>query len=112
MEEKRKEEPGGGATFKRLIKYLFHYYKPHLIVVCICIVISACASVVATTFLQQLIDECIHTGNYFRSCKCMVKADLAAYGDGSHLSVRCGSSTYVYPSDGNCHTGNLKADEK
>ena len=62
MEEKRKEEPGGGATFKRLIKYLFHYYKPHLIVVCICIVISACASVVATTFLQQLIDECITPG--------------------------------------------------
>ena len=62
MEEKRKEQPGGGATFKRLIKYLFHYYKPHLIVVCICIVISACASVVATTFLQRLIDECITPG--------------------------------------------------
>ena len=50
------------GSFGRLIKYLFRYYPVHLIVVMICIVISACASVVATAFLQRLIDECITPG--------------------------------------------------
>lgn len=44
------------------MSYLFHYYRLHLIVVTVCIVISSCASVVATVFLQRLIDECITPG--------------------------------------------------
>ncbi len=59
MNENRKKTPG---SFLRLIKYLFQYYPIQLIVVMICIVVSACSSVVATAFLQRLIDECITPG--------------------------------------------------
>ncbi|MCD8330552.1 MAG: ABC transporter ATP-binding protein [Lachnospiraceae bacterium] len=48
--------------FLRLVRYLFANYPIHLTVVLVCIVISACASVVATVFLQRLIDECITPG--------------------------------------------------
>lgn len=49
-------------TFLRLMLYLMKYYKIHLVVVAVCIIISSCASVVATVFLQRLIDECITPG--------------------------------------------------
>lgn len=61
MDENRKKT-GHQSTFFRLMSYLFHYYRLHLIVVTVCIVISSCASVVATVFLQRLIDECITPG--------------------------------------------------
>lgn len=61
MDENRKKT-GHQNTFFRLMSYLFHYYRLHLIVVMVCIVISSCASVVATVFLQRLIDECITPG--------------------------------------------------
>lgn len=57
MEQKKKNNNAG-----RLINYLFAHYKPHLIVVGICIVISALSSVAATVFLQRLIDQCITPG--------------------------------------------------
>ncbi len=50
------------GTFGRLFRYLFQHYGIRLIIVMICIVISAAASVVATVFLQRLIDECIVPG--------------------------------------------------
>ena len=50
------------GTFGRLFRYLFQHYGIRLIVVMICIVVSAAASVVATVFLQRLIDECIVPG--------------------------------------------------
>lgn len=53
---------GRGNTFFRLTTYLMKHYKLELIVVMVCIVISSCASVVATVFLQRLIDECITPG--------------------------------------------------
>ena len=56
------KKTGHQSTFFRLMSYLFHYYRLHLIVVTVCIVISSCASVVATVFLQRLIDECITPG--------------------------------------------------
>ncbi len=56
---KNAAKPG---TAKRLIKYLFHYYRPQLIVVTICIILSALASTVATVFMQRLIDEVITPG--------------------------------------------------
>lgn len=59
MKENKKQQPG---SFVRLIKYLFHYYPAHLVTVMVCIVINVCASVVATAFLQRLIDECITPG--------------------------------------------------
>ncbi len=56
---KNKKKQG---SFPRFIKYLFKYYPVQLVVVMVCIVISACASVAATAFLQRLIDECITPG--------------------------------------------------
>lgn len=50
------------GTFKRLLGYLFSIYKFPLIIVIICIVISSISSVIATIFLQRLIDECITPG--------------------------------------------------
>lgn len=58
MKEKQKKQ----GSFGRLIRYLFRYYPVHLIVTMVCIVISSCASVAATAFMQRLIDECITPG--------------------------------------------------
>ncbi len=59
MSENTQKKQG---TFGRLLKYLFKYYKLNLIVVMVCIVINAIASVAATAFLQRLIDEVIEPG--------------------------------------------------
>ncbi len=61
MNEKKKM-PMNPNTLPRLMKYLFKYYKPHLIITAVCIVVNALASVAATAFLQRLIDECITPG--------------------------------------------------
>jgi len=50
------------GTFGRLIKYLFKYYKWRLIVVLICIAISGLSGVIASVFLQSLIDNAIIPG--------------------------------------------------
>ncbi len=63
MNEKMKKPAGAKpGTFKRLLSYLFKYYKVNLIVVVICIILSTLASTAATVFLQRLIDECIVPG--------------------------------------------------
>ena len=49
-------------TAGRLLKYIFRYYKVHLIVAAICIVLASLGSTVATVFLQRLIDEVITPG--------------------------------------------------
>ena len=58
----KKTKKKSSGNFRRLIGYLFAHFKIQLVIVCICIVISACASVIATVFLQRLIDECITPG--------------------------------------------------
>lgn len=55
-----KEKKNG--TFIRLMKYLFSHYSWKLIIVIVCIVLSAISSVIATIFLQRLIDQCITPG--------------------------------------------------
>ena len=60
--KKNKRSAAKKGTFGRLFRYLFDHYGMRLIVVMLCIVISAVASVVATVFLQRLIDECIVPG--------------------------------------------------
>ena len=47
------------GTLKRLLKYIFHYYKPLMIVVFVCLVLSACGGLVSTVFIQQVIDGII-----------------------------------------------------
>ena len=47
------------GTFGRLLKYVGKNYTLELIIVVICIILSSISSVIATMFMQRLIDECI-----------------------------------------------------
>lgn len=63
MAEKTKKNTGDSlSTARRLMGYLFRHYTLQLIIVMACIIISALASVIATIFLQKLIDEAITPG--------------------------------------------------
>ena len=59
------------GVMKRLIKHVFGLYGGRLSVVLVCIVLSSVASIIATMFMQKLIDECIVPGiaNGFDSVK-------------------------------------------
>lgn len=50
------------GTFGRLFKYIAQYYKPRIVIVVICIILSSISSVIATMFMQRLIDTCIIPG--------------------------------------------------
>ena len=50
------------GTMKRLLKYVFHYYKWHLIVVFACLIVSAAGGLVSSVFMQKNIDEVITPG--------------------------------------------------
>ncbi len=50
------------GVFKRLIKTIFGYYRPQLIVVAVCLIISAVSSIAMSVFMKRLIDECIIPG--------------------------------------------------
>ena len=45
------------ATIKRLLGYMFRYYKFHLLIVAACILISAFTTVQGTLFSQSLVDD-------------------------------------------------------
>ena len=60
--KKNKRPAAKKGPFGRLFRYLFDHYGMRLIVVMLCIIVSAVASVIATVFLQRLIDECIVPG--------------------------------------------------
>ena len=49
-------------SFLRLINFVFTRHKIRLIIIFICIVVSAIASTIAGTFLQRLVDDCIVPG--------------------------------------------------
>ncbi len=65
MSEKSNERPSGSrmntATrlISRVIRYMLHYYKIPFLIVVICILITAVATVVGATFPQTLIDDYI-----------------------------------------------------
>lgn len=50
------------GTFGKLMKYLLHYYKGRVALVALCIIVNSAASIVASVFLQQLIDGVIVPG--------------------------------------------------
>ncbi|MEE8816323.1 MAG: ABC transporter ATP-binding protein [Lachnospiraceae bacterium] len=52
----------GTKSLKRLMRYIFSHNRVSLIVVTICIVLSALSSSIATVFLQRLIDNVITPG--------------------------------------------------
>jgi len=49
-------------SLKRLLIYVFKHYKFHLLGVGICLILSALSTVVAATFMQQLIDDVVMPG--------------------------------------------------
>lgn len=59
------------GTFKRLLKCIFKNYKIHLLIIILCLFISGCSGVVASTFAQSIVDDVISPGmiNGFNSVK-------------------------------------------
>lgn len=63
MSEKINEKPSGSRVntavrlINRVIRYMLHYYKISFLIVVICILITAIATVVGATFPQTLIDD-------------------------------------------------------
>ena len=65
MNEKQNEKKSGGRVntatrlINRIIRYMLHYYKYPFILVIVCILITAIATVVGATFPQTLVDDYI-----------------------------------------------------
>ena len=65
MNEKQNEKKSGGRVntatklISRVIRYMLHYYKYPFILVIVCILITAIATVVGATFPQTLVDDYI-----------------------------------------------------
>lgn len=63
MSDKRNEKKSGSDTSAkvvgRVIRYMLHYYKIPFLIVVICIIITAIATVVGATFPQKLVDDYI-----------------------------------------------------
>ncbi len=49
-------------VMRRILNYMGMYYKPRLLFVGLCILVSSVSGVISTIFLQKLIDECITPG--------------------------------------------------
>ena len=65
MPRPRRGQPVGEirpGTMKRFIKYLTDHYKGRLLVVLVCIILSAISMSFSNVFLQQLIDQVILPG--------------------------------------------------
>jgi len=77
------------GTAKRLIKYLFKYYKWHLIAVFACLVFSAAGGLVSSVFMQKNIAEVITPGvqNGFDSVKGTLISFIATMGTVYLISV-------------------------
>lgn len=66
MSEKINEKPSGSRVntavrlINRVIRYMLHYYKIPFLIVVICILITAIATVVGATFPQTLIMITLH----------------------------------------------------
>ena len=57
MNQQQKAAPG--AVLSRVLGYMLHYYKFPFLLVIVCILVSAVATVVAATFPQTLVDDYI-----------------------------------------------------
>ena len=52
------EKRGGGtAVLKRVIRYMLHYYKYPFVLVILCILVNAVATVIGASFPQTLVDD-------------------------------------------------------
>ena len=50
------------GTFSRLMKYVFKYYKLHLILVALCLIVSAGGGLISSLFMQKNIDDIMNPG--------------------------------------------------
>ena len=62
-----KKQPSGRppikpGTFSRMMKYMFHFYRWRLVIVLICLAVSGLSGVIASVFLQTLVDTAITPG--------------------------------------------------
>ncbi len=57
--EQRPEEGSATNVIRRVIQYMLHYYKYMFLLVVVCILITAVATVVGATFPQTLVDDYI-----------------------------------------------------
>ena len=55
----QKKKAGSMAVLNRVIRYMLHHYKYLFILVVVCILISAIATVIGATFPQTLVDDYI-----------------------------------------------------
>ena len=56
------QKGSAGKILGRLFKYMSHYYKWELLVVIICIAVTAVAGINSSAFLQILVDDVINPG--------------------------------------------------
>ncbi len=85
-----KKQPSGRppikpGTFSRMMKYMFHFYRWRLVIVLICLAVSGLSGVIASVFLQTLVDTAITPG--------MTKGLQAVY---PHLLSIIGTMIAVY----------------
>ena len=57
--KQRPEEGSATNVIRRVIQYMLHYYKYMFLLVVVCILITAVATVVGATFPQTLVDDYI-----------------------------------------------------
>lgn len=50
------------GTFGRLMKYIWKFYKPHMLIVAVGLLITSASMIAASVMLQQVIDKCITPG--------------------------------------------------
>ena len=50
------------GTTARILKYVFKYYKFHIIIVALCLVVSAGGGLISSLFMQKNIDDIMNPG--------------------------------------------------
>ncbi|MGN1061825.1 MAG: ABC transporter transmembrane domain-containing protein, partial [Candidatus Scatosoma sp.] len=70
------------GTFARLIKYVFKYYKWQLVLVAVCLLISAGGGLISSLFMQKNIDDIMNPGivNGYESVAGKLAAFIAVMG--------------------------------
>lgn len=96
-----------GVTLKRLFSYIFKNYKGRFVLVIICILLSAVASVASSMFIKTLIDTYIEPLIGVPNPGFSLVLLAGDFNDGG--AVSCGNSGYIYlyKNDGNYFTGHI-----
>ena len=95
------------ATGKRLLKYIMDLYKYRFIMVFICILLSAVASISVSLSLKYLLDDYHYSTNWAKIselCRALSGTDRF----GNHFPDRSNCNIYLYKNDGIHWTGRVK----